>query len=271
MKLLTTIGFSILVASSALATTLDLTTEGSSGTINGARYFQFTDTGGGSGNIDSFVRYQNATPSGSVTQGYNTDGTFQFDEKSGNFTHSILKNDVPLAQLGGTAYREFVFDINESNKQDESKLSLDEVQIYVSDVGDLEDPDFPFGASIATLIYDMDGMMDSWVELDADLSGPGSGQLDMILLVPDALFVDDFGMNPNVYLYSLVGEQGGDLANDSGFEEWAHSTDGAIIPEPSTALLAGLGLLGLGSYAARQRTRTNPTRPRFVPDIASEL
>jgi hypothetical protein len=251
-RLLTTAWLSICLfaASGAPATMLDLTTAGSSGMINEARYFQFTATGGGSGNIDSFVRYQAANQA--VTQGYNTDGAFQFDEKPGAFTHSILKNDVPLVQFGGVAYREFLFDINESGGN-QSPLSLDELQIYVSDVGDLDDPDFPFSDSVAKRIYDMDDdLEDSHVELDAALSGPGSGQLDMILLVPDTFFVDDFGTNPNLYLYSLVGAQGGFLDNSSGFEEWAFSTEGGIIPEPSTALLAGLGLLALSGYAARR-------------------
>jgi hypothetical protein len=254
VKLLTTLGFSIswLAASAALATTLDLTTEGEFGEINGALYFQYTDTAGGSGNIGSFVRYQGKGPNDPIIEGYNTDGPFEYDEKAGVHTHSTRKAHIPLAQLGGTSYREFVFDLNESNDHDESKLSLDEVQIYVAGGGNLTGP-VPFGAGVATLIYDMDGMMESWVELDGDISGNGSGQLDMILLVPDALFVDDFGPNPNVYLYSLVGEQGGDFANDSGFEEWAFSTDGAIIPEPSTALLAGLGLLGLGALGRTRR------------------
>jgi hypothetical protein len=251
-KLLTAVWLSIcvFVASGALATKLDLSTAGSSGPIDRAWYLQYTATAGGSGNIGSFVRYQAANKS--VTQGYNTDGAFQFDEKPGNFTHSIRKNDVPLVHFGGVAYREFLFDINESGGN-QSPLSLDEVQIYVSDVGDLDDPDFPFGAGVATLVYDMDRLEDSHVELDAALSGPGSGQLDMILLVPDDLFVNDFGANPNLYLYSLVGEQGGFLDNTSGFEEWAYSTVGGIIPEPGTAPLAGLGLLVLTRYAARRR------------------
>ena len=244
---------SMLAASAAHATTLDLTSAGAAGEINDAQFLQFTAGAGGSGNIDSFVRYQAANQD--VTQGYNTDGNFQFDEVAGNFTHSILKSEVPLVEYGGVEYREFVFDINESNNVNNSVLSLDEVQIYVSDVGDLDDPDFPFGAAAAKLIYDMDALENSYVELDVGLSGPGSGQLDMILLVPDGLFVDDFGTNPNLYLYSLVGEQGGAWTNSDGFEEWAFSTDGGIIPEPGTGPLLGLGMLGLWVQGRRRARR----------------
>src|ERR1044071_5261371 len=78
-------------------------------------------------------------------QGYNTDGTKQFDTgTSANFNHSILLSQVPIVIGDGTngtqdgvAYRVFLLDLNEMNSATNPYLSLDSLQIWQEEAGNL--------------------------------------------------------------------------------------------------------------------------------------
>ena len=224
----------VVAVSPAHAAMLDLTTVGAWGTINGANFQQFSDGAAGSGNIDSFVRIQKT----GVEQGYNTSGRpVEFDENTSlSFTHSLLLSEVPIVTNGGTSFREFLLDINQSGV---NLLSLDDLEIALHASGDL----IEYSTIFALPIYDMNAPgEDNWVKLDYSLNA-GSGAGDMLAYIPDSFFMDEFGvyLNDYVYLYSKFGQNLG--AND-GFEEWAHGV-GAPIPEPGTILLLGLGSLAL--------------------------
>jgi hypothetical protein len=200
------------------AATLDLTTRGSAGMINGAIFSQFDAQPTGTGVIDSFVRLQTPNAKATVEQGYNTDGRpLQFDEnKSPQFTRSLTLGEVPLVNFGGVLYREFLLDINLKSSQ--PYLSLDELRLYVGDAPNLTGYD-PATGKLAGLspIYDMDaGGVDNWVKLDYRLNS-GSGAGDMLLYIPDQLFGSS-GSAANIYLYSKFGVN---FAGNSGFEEWA--------------------------------------------------
>src|SRR5439155_13939178 len=90
--------------------TVDLTTAGSLGTLNGAQFRQVDAQPTGSGVIDSFVRLQAQGAKQTVEQGYNTDARpTQFDENSSpTFTRSLRLSDVPVVTIGGVEYREFL-------------------------------------------------------------------------------------------------------------------------------------------------------------------
>jgi hypothetical protein len=251
-ELIAAAALSVLTAAGAQAAMVDLVS-GTSGTLNGAEFIQFESLGAGSGALEAFVRYGDATEP--VTQGYNVDvarqADFQFNEVFGGFTRSLLLTEVPVVEFNGSQFREFCFDINEV-AGDQALLSLDVVHIFLADAGNLLDyPTFPAGTT--TLVYDMDaGDVTNHVRLDATISGPGSGTLDMIMLVPDSLFS---GVDPSLdhlILYSRVGGEGGFLANSDNFEEWAVSAEGGIIPEPATGSLVAIGLAAL---AAARRCR----------------
>ncbi|WP_165067187.1 Ig-like domain-containing protein [Paludisphaera rhizosphaerae] len=205
-------------------TPLDLTTLGSSGVINGAIYRQGETQPAGSGELDSFVRVQNSPQE----QGFNTDGTPQFDTKSGAFTHSLTLSAVPLVSIDGKVYREFVLDINQ--EKNEPLLSLDQVQIFLGAAGNLTS--YP---NLGTLIYDSGE--ENWVKLNYSLA-PGSGGADMYLDVPNELFT---GANQYVYLYSHFGAQNlndGDTVGSSndGYEEWATPTLGGTTSTITTTI-----------------------------------
>ena len=198
------------------ATTVDLTTRGSSGMINDAIFSQADPQPTGSGKIRSFVRIQGAAAHSDVQQGYNTDARpLQFDENnSPQFTRSMSLANVPLVNVGGKLYREFLLDINQKSSQ--PLLSLDELRIYVGGAPDLSGYD-PATGKLAGLapIYDMDAGGDSWVKLNYRLNS-GSGSGDMLLYVPNRLFAAAGGAY--LYLYSKFGAH---YASNAGFQEWA--------------------------------------------------
>src|SRR5437899_1740853 len=96
----------------ASAETIDLTSVGSSGTINGGLFQQTSTQPTGTGVIDSFVRIQN----NGTEQGYNTSARpVQFDEKTDpNYTRPLLLSSVPVVNINGVNYRQFLLDINQN-------------------------------------------------------------------------------------------------------------------------------------------------------------
>jgi hypothetical protein len=196
------------------ATPVDLTARGASGAVNGAILRQADPQPTGSGAIDAFLRVQGAAAHGVVQQGYNTDARpLEFDEnRSPTFTRALPLSEVPVVNLGGTAYREFLLDINQKSSQ--PLLSLDEVRLYVGGTGALRGYD-PATGRLAGLdpVYDLDAGGDRWVKLDYRLNS-GSGSGDMLLYVPAAAFAG----GAYVYLYSKFG---GHHASNAGFQEWA--------------------------------------------------
>ena len=210
-------------------TIIDLTTVGSSGTVNGGYFLQTSPQPTGTGYFNPFVRIQNT----GTEKGYNTDARpVQFDTKDENqWTHSIRLSDVSTTRYKGKDYRVFLLDINEGGNTTLSKLSLDQVQIFVSNTsGSLNN--YP---NLGTLVWQLDTpTADNRVELNYKLNH-GSGSGDMFLYVPVSAFTGY--TNPYVYLYSEFGTPNG---SDAGFEEW--SSKGPVVaaitpvPLPTTAM-----------------------------------
>jgi hypothetical protein len=205
--------------------TVDLTTAGTTGAINGAFFQQTAVQPTGVGVIHDFVRIQAHDSGAAVEQGYNTDARpLQFDEKtSPPFTHSIHLSDVPVTTIGGVAYREFLLGVNQSS--DSPLLSLDQLKLFVGARGDLTGYDANGMLAGQPAVYDMNaGGASNWVALNAALThGNGSG--DMYLYVPDQVFAAAGNPNPFVYLYS---EFGAHYGSNGGFEQWAlRSTAGS--------------------------------------------
>ncbi|MHC4571723.1 MAG: PEP-CTERM sorting domain-containing protein [Planctomycetota bacterium] len=217
----------LLPAVSVHAIMLDLSYEGASGSINGARFYQFNEIPTGTGRINTFLRIQ----SFGVQQGYNTDGTVEFDTMA-SFTHSIQISDLPIANIGGIDYREFFLDINQDGQR---ILSLDELKISIRGSGNQTG----YSTIFASPIYELDAGGDNWIKLD-DWVNTGGGHGDMLALIPDSLFAGP--ESRYVYLYAKFGENS---VADNGFEEWGYATPNALIPEPATVVLLGLGALVL--------------------------
>jgi Bacterial Ig-like domain (group 3) len=236
-----------------LLSVVDLTTAGSSGTINGAIYRQRTVSPAGSGNLSSFIRiHQTGTEFG-----YNTDARPYTDpvllnggtDTTATFNRSVALSTVPIVAIGGQAYLDFALDINQTGSS--PLISLDEVQISLASSPTLQGytSNGTYGGQ-ASLAYDMGGSSSTWVKLNGNLS-PGSGGSDMFMDIPLSDLPDSAFSGANrslplksgtyVYLYSHFGTQNlnaGDAsgsAND-GFEQWATPTIGGSISTTSTTI-----------------------------------
>lgn len=234
-------------------TVVDLTTVGSSGAINGALFQQGALYNGGSGNLASFVRI---TQKGTEF-GYNTDARPYTDPTLVNggtrtnpiYNHAIPLSEVSVVSVNGTAYLQFLLDINQLDSA--ALLSLDDVQISLAPSSTLQGytSDGTYGGR-ASLIYDMHGDSNTWVKLNASLSS-GSGEPDMVMDVPLSKLPKSAFRGPNrkfplksnvyVYLYSHFGDRKlnvGDSAGSAndGFEEWASPTVGTAMPTVSTLI-----------------------------------
>ena len=242
------------VVTSGWATTVDLTVS-DSGTINGATFDFYKFNPSGTGVFDPFVRIQE----NGTEQGYNTTvanaALLPFQEKFGIWTH-----DLPFSSLlASSGSYQFALDIGEPASGTESLLSLDGVKIYKTTTpgqnSDSVDVDGNASGIGGTLLWNMDGLEDSWVKLDANRDGnPGNGWSDMLLSVPESVF-SSVGPNDYIILWSRFGLQ---EASDSGtesfgtFEEWGTINPGTQVPEPATMLLLGSGLLGLAGYGRKK-------------------
>lgn len=192
---------------------VDLSTAGSIGSVSGAIFRQVATQPAGCGVMDPFVRLQGHSGSG-ITQGYNTDGRpLQFDEKSSaNFTRAEPLSAVPVVNVGGIRYREFLLNINQTNST--PYLSLDELRLYTGEAPNLLNYNSTTH-QLSGLNAGFDLGAGNWIKLNSGLN-PGNGKANMVALIPDS----DFGSGTYVYLYSKFGVN---LPAHGGFESWGVS------------------------------------------------
>lgn len=267
------------ITSGTVATIADAT-DGVGSVTFSTQYF-----GAGSGSYTSFYRLQN---NGSE-QGYNSyaSGSPPMDQKNGGpgtpetvlgpiAGTTINEMDDARIVVGGQLYYQFTLDLNEDQSTGRW-ISLDNVTIYTST--QTTDPKY---ASLAAMEADLktpsnlDGLNPIWrmdygstnssVLLNANLT-PGSGNDNMVMLVPASLFAG-VAATDHVYMYSQFGvfNSGGvtteylngstwtsnSFVTESTFEEWALYTQNAI-PEPTTLGIVGLGVFFFSSRRSRNR------------------
>src|SRR5258705_2014403 len=154
------IGAATLFTSAAQAAiSVDLTTAGSKGTINGANYQQYSPQPTGTGVLNTFLRVQND----GAEQGYNTDfRKVDLNQTSDIHTRALLLSEIPKVTIDDVVYREFLLDINESNNT--PLLSLNDVQLFLGLQADA------IGyANLGTPVYKMDAGGHNSVKLDYSL------------------------------------------------------------------------------------------------------
>lgn len=237
----------VLLAWPAGALTIDLTSAGADGSINGAYFVQIDPQSTGTGVIDSFEEIFGA----GVIEAYNTTA----DDVLGNgstdqFNHALLLANVTVVSIGGGLYLEFLLDVDQTGANPD--ISLDEIQVFRSSTPNQSVETFDAQGILqladSSLVYRLDsGGTDNWVWLDYSLNS-GSGSGDMFMYVPAGLFAA--GSGDYVYLYSRFGEN---YAANDGFEEWAVQTGEQVIPEPASFVLMLMGVAGIYGFK-RKRT-----------------
>jgi hypothetical protein len=228
------------IAAFATNYTIDLTTAGSSGTVNGGIFVQ-GGVGAGTGTFDPFL---SISPGGSTPQEAgvnscvdnptavgckgNTYDTFY----GGGRTHAIQVAGIPsihYPNANGPLYRQFSLDANDQGADD--FMSIDEVKIFTDDQANLHEFDgnntFADDTGTAALnVWDTD---DTGVLMRSQSLTPGSGVSDITLLIPNDRFPTNcfYGSTTcNQWLYFWTHMGGAGVINGhnydvtAGFEEW---------------------------------------------------
>jgi len=281
---------SLTASNASAANSIDLTTKGSSATGTAANDAEITwiaqqtsiSSKGNEGVLDSFVRLR-AEGDNTSEQGYNTDARpLQFDEKKNpNVTRSLELSEVPVVNIEGVNYRQFVLEINQ--KKEESLLSLNQVQIFLRNAGNLDTatvvaaatsttpPAIDFLDLVSTEVFRLNNGDDpnfTRLNLNAALN-PKRKPGDYFFYVEDSAFQAVVNLFPDqqfVYLYSQFGTPPDSTPNrttpdafpaNGKFEEWAVLKNAPNpVPEPTSValVLTGLGTLGLARLRRRHRS-----------------
>ncbi len=160
-------------------TKIDLTIEGTECIINGAIVINEDFDG----TPDSFLRIQDKTNDG-TEKGFNT-SVRPFDSNNEAIglltsTHNLELTDIPIVNIIGTDYREFLLKVNQV--AGDPTICLDKIEIYQTDNSEISV--YPFNEN-AILIWEN---VDSGVMKSIKLIDDKGKGVDMKLYVPDSLF-----------------------------------------------------------------------------------
>lgn len=199
--------------------------------------------------VDIFLRIEPSADSSSQ-QGYNTDALLGKSLSTEKVSHSLKISDVPIVNIGGTDYREFILRINEpvisNNNQDLSKIVLEKLEIFLGNTPDLTN--YPNFDGNATKIFDIEQNSVLLQDINSD-----NTSYDYFVYIKDSLFsskAKEQQAQKYVYLFSQFTNAEG------GVEEWAVRKEDKkaiippIIPDGKGGGGGGTGELLLGSVIA---------------------
>lgn len=169
---------------------------------------------------------------------------------------TVAFSDIPYFTFGDTQYFQFVYDMQETGETGSLLLSIDDIILSVDGVNLWNYDNAAFGSIILNSVE------------DSHTSTPLGNGGDMELYVPVAHFTGLALTGSSLLKFTVTQSQ-----SDNGPDEWVVLGSGsffgpddsigdddngggqAVVPEPSTLVLLGSGLLGL-FYAGRKRNRT---------------
>jgi hypothetical protein len=200
----------------------------------------------GIGNSKAFLTV-NQEGSSTTEQGYNTDGTVEFDTVDSG-TEALLLSEIPQVDLMGTIYYEFAFALNQTGNP---QISINEITIMQGDSPTLTgyNPAVPQigGAGDTSLIFDW--TYNNVESLTVQDFVSGVSDVEMLMLVE----ANSFNTRPYVMLYMNAGSP---ISANDGNDKWIVFENAATppqpIPEPATMLLLGSGLLGLAGIGRKK-------------------
>ena len=222
----------------------------------------------GTGVFKPFLRVQ----ASKTEVGYNTDGSVEFDTKSGIWTHSITMAEIPIesGEWQGQTYTgyEFLIDINETTS--DPILIVDDYQFWITRdpmlVGyNATNPNIGIGTQwsptnsepewVGEIDWDFGNNMliDRQVIMDYMVAA-GSGNGDYRVLIPQQYFMDALArynarypgeeLTPQTAYLVLYVEHN---SSDDGFEEWG-------ILEKPTATKSGMKFHDLDADGVKDAT-----------------
>src|SRR5262249_27045473 len=165
------------------ATILDLSTAGSQATANSGIFQQTTAVP--TADFHTFLAVQHA----GTEEGYNTDARpFELNQVGDlTVTHSLLLTNVPIVNIGGMDYRQFVVDVMETTRN--PQVTLEDLRIYLAEAGNLTGYD----AKTRTLsgigaAWDMDGAGNVSIKLNSQLNTTAGTTRDPFAFIPTLSF-----------------------------------------------------------------------------------
>lgn len=190
--------------------------------------------------VYTFLRIE-SLPGISTTEGYNTDASLVKTQnpKKQQLSHSLKLSDVPIVNIGGKDYREFILNINEPGKTkanpDLAKIVLEKLQIFLGNASNLAN--YPNFNGKASKTFDLDQNSVLLQDINIDRGGH-----DYFVYISNSFFTDsNKGAKKYVYLFSKFSDaEGRDV-------EWAvrKLDQASLLPTiPAGAGGSGGGILG---------------------------